>query len=334
MARSPYYTLLTTDKLTSTPIERILSQIRKYLTVTPIDQKIFALIADNGKIVKKLSHLPLYAVTGHKSWSGLIVCFPGKKEDLHTENVGTPYIRLILYPILELYRRLQQHERVRMSCIYVIGDAFPDVLLRKFKLLTSTGADVIVLTSNLLKLATSKDYLAKESTIAMHSENAVQKSLCAIMTRPEGLSISTREGVKRIGYISHEFRTSEGTQNPEKLDILGYDLDDKSLVAFEIKGGNANRVELENLFMQGIEHRNWLEANKRAVKLMFEGPKGSRINSKRRVRLMLGFFGNYVPPLFDEFRTRKEGPDRYLKIDFVKLSIDQEGRVLTGVFPL
>ena len=248
MANSRYYSLLKANELTIAPVDRILAQVRNYLSVTQLDKELLALIADNGKIPKRLSRLPLYSVTGHKSWSGLMVCFPGTHNDLRTDNVGTPYIRSILYPILELHRRLQQHEQVRMSCIYVIGEAFPDVLLRKFKLLESTGADVIVLTSNLLKLATRKNYLAKESTTTMNREDYVQKALCKMMAKPQGLRISTREGVKRIGYISHEFRTSAGTQNPEKLDILGCDLDDKSLVAFEIKGQDANRVELENLF--------------------------------------------------------------------------------------
>ena len=333
MAISPYYTLLIENELTITPIDRILSHVRKYLSVKPLDKELLTPMADNGKIAKQLTWLPLYAVTGHKSWSGLMICFPGKKENLRTENVGTPYVRSILYPILELHRRLQQHEHSKMLCIYVIGDAFPDVLLRKFKLLESTGADVIVLTSNLLKLTNRKDYLTEKSTAATHREDYVQKALCTMMAKPEGLCILTREGIKRIGYISHELRTSEGTQHPEKLDILGCDLDDKSLVAFEIKGRVANRVELENLFLQGLEHRNWLEVNKRSVKLMFEGPKGSEINSKKRVRLILGFFGDDVPHLFNEFRTRKEDSDRYLKIDFVKLSIDKDCQVLTSVFP-
>jgi hypothetical protein len=333
MANSRYYPLLIANELTMAPIDRILTQVRKYLSVTPLEKELLTLTADNGKIPKRLSKLPLYSVTGHKSWSGLMVCFPGTHNDLRTDNVGTPYIRSILYPILKLQRRMQEQRQPEMSRIYVVGDAFSDVLLRKFKLLESTGADVIVLTSNLLKLATGKDYLAKELTTAMHREDYIQKALCKMMVKPEGISILTREGMKRIGYISHEFRTSEGTQNPEKLDILGCDVDDNSLVAFEIKGRDANRVDLENLFLQGLEHRNWLEANKRAVKLMFEGPKGSKINSRRRVRLMLGFFGDYVPPLFDELRTRKEGPDRYLKIDVVKLSLDQDCQVLTSVFP-
>ena len=333
MGQERYHRDLMANTLTATPIERILTQVRKYLKVNPLDDSLFNQISDNGKIAKKLHHLPLYLVTGHKSWSGLMVCFPGKKRDLRTENVGTPYIRSILYPILELHRYLQKHEQRRMPCIYVVGDTFPDVLLRKFKLLASTGAEVIVLTSALLKLSTSRDSLAKESQPVIHREDYVQKMICGMMTKPEGLKISAREGVTRIGYIAHEFRTSEGTQNPEKLDILGYDLGDKSLVAFEIKGPKAKLGELENLFLQGLEHRNWLEANKRSVKLMFEGPRGTKINSTKRVRLILGFFGDYVPPLFNELRIRKESPDKYLKIDFVKLSFDEENKVIISALP-
>jgi hypothetical protein len=36
---------------------------------------------------------------------------------------------------------------------------------------------------------------------------------------------------------------------------LGVDREDKSLVAFEIKGPHPGRVELENLLLQGLAHR-------------------------------------------------------------------------------
>jgi hypothetical protein len=57
-----------------------------------------------------------------------------------------------------------------------------------------------------------------------------------------------------------------------------------------MKGPEAKRVEIENLFLQGLEHRNWLEYNKMAVKLMFDGVRGPRINTRKRVRLLLAFF--------------------------------------------
>ena len=103
---------------------------------------------------------------------------------------------------------------------------------------------------------------------------------------------------------------------PERLDVLGVDNEDRSLVAFEIKGPDCGQVELENLFLQGLAHRRWLERNKMAVELMFDGPRGRRINARKRVRLLLGFFQEEVPALFWEMREEAMR-DPYLRIDFV-----------------
>jgi len=101
------------------------------------------------------------------------------------------------------------------------------------------------------------------------------------------------------------------------LDILGFDKADGSLVVFEIKGPDASRVDLENLFLQGLEHQKWLELNKMAVKFVLEGPRGKNINTRKRVRLILGFFQDEVPDLFWELRNQALRHDRHLKIDFV-----------------
>ena len=104
------------------------------------------------------------------------------------------------------------------------------------------------------------------------------------------------------------------------MDILGYDKTDHSLVAFEIKGPHPSRVDLENLFLQGLEHQKWLELNKMAVKFVIDGPKGRRVNTKKRVRLVLGFFNKEVPDLFWELRRQALRHDRYLRIDFVRFA--------------
>jgi len=133
-------------------------------------------------------------------------------------------------------------------------------------------------------------------------------------------------------FLCSEVPCSEGTENPERLDILGYDEYDHALLAFELKGENAGRVELENLFLQGIEHRNWLEKNKMAIKLLFDGgPRGKRINTRKRVRLLLGYYGGNVPHLFDELRTEAIRRDPYLEIDFIKIE-NADGEVVVMQF--
>src|SRR3989338_441807 len=58
------------------------------------------------KISGDLARLSLYIIKGNKSWQGLAVGFPGNTEDLTTTNVGTPFLRLLLYPIQELFCRV------------------------------------------------------------------------------------------------------------------------------------------------------------------------------------------------------------------------------------
>ena len=72
------------------------------------------------------------------------------------------------------------------------------------------------------------------------------------MRTKEGLKIySTQNKYLNIGYLCHEFSTVQGTRRREGLDILGYELDDHSLIAFEIKGPEASKAEMENLFSRG-----------------------------------------------------------------------------------
>ena len=100
---------------------------------------------------------------------------------------------------------------------------------------------------------------------------------------------------------------------------MAYDLDDHSLVAFEIKGPDAGKPELDNLLFQGLEHRNWLEENKMAVKFAIDGPKGSRINTRKRVKLILGFCGEKIPELFIDIKNQALRKDRFLHIDSCRL---------------
>jgi hypothetical protein len=145
----------------------------------------------------------------------------------------------------------------------------------------------------------------------------------------EGLIIPTKTKNITAKFLSSEIPCNEGTENPERLDILGYDESGHGLIAFELKGPLADRVELENLFLQGLEHRNWIEKNKMAVKLLFDdGPRGKKINTRKRVRLMLGFYGETVPHIFHELRDQAKRRDRHTEIDFVKISpVDGEIRL-------
>jgi hypothetical protein len=141
------------------------------------------------------------------------------------------------------------------------------------------------------------------------------------MFSEEGLIIPTRSMDLTIKFLSAEVPCNEGTENPEKLDILGYDGSDHRLIAIELKGLVASKMEVENLFLQGIEHRNWLEKNKMAVKLLFDrGPRGRRINTTKRVRLILGFYGKTVPQIFYELRKESKRRDPYTEIDFVRIT--------------
>ena len=69
------------------------------------------------------------------------------------------------------------------------------------------------------------------------NENYFQKSLCKQMSYKRGLKLPSNTGKDiKVGFLSYEVPTVAGTKQPERLDILGYDKNDHSLVAFEIKG--------------------------------------------------------------------------------------------------
>jgi hypothetical protein len=274
------------------------------------------------KVTEELTRLPIYLAHGVRSWSGLVVCFPGNREELTTAFVGTPYLRRILYPMLELHRRLRIIGGKELPCIYILGERFPDVILRKFKLLDQVIPHVILLTGDILKSMRSSAIPSVPETM---NEAWAQAMLCREMKVPNGLAVPLLGAQAHLGFLGAELPTGEGTKNPERLDILAYDKSDHSLVAVEIKGPGAKRVEIENLFLQGLEHRNWLEYNKMAVKLMFDGVRGRRINTRKRVRLLLAFFEDRIPPLFHELRGEAIRKDRHLRIDFGRLIFRETG---------
>jgi hypothetical protein len=179
-------------------------------------------------------------------------------------------------------------------------------------------------TSDLLNTAKSQE---AEPALALDYDTAINEAwvklwLCRKMKESNGLDIKLKDGHIQLGYIGREIPTSEGTTESERLDILGYNQESKALVAFEIKGPDASRVDQENLFLQGLDHREWLEANKMAVKFVFDGPRGTRINTTKRVRLILGFFEERfyhgrIPEVYWNLKEQAQRRDRKLDIDFI-----------------
>ena len=275
------------------------------------------------EIVKRIGqklHLELQVCRGKKSWEGLVVGFPGTIEDLSTQNVGTPFLRKILYPLLLLQREVKLHYSRPMPCLYLVGSRFNDVFLRKFSFLNSLVPHVIVMSGDLRNWEERKAGHIPIEPATSINEYCLQKSLCEQMKSNDGLVLPLgRDGNIRSGQLSYEVPTVAATEDKERMDILGYDRDDHSFVVFEIKGPDAGKAELENLFFQGMEHRDWLEENKMAVKFAREGPRGVNINTRKRVKLVLGFCGETVPKLFIDLKTEALRKDRFLQIGFCRL---------------
>jgi len=327
-----YFNQLSKGELSLSTINLILDHIKKQgLHISPIPPDLVKKNLYGEKITEYLTRLQLYVIGGNPSWEGLLVGFPGKKEELLTKSVGTPYLRKILYPILDLHHRLlHTYPDKRLPCIYFIGDRFTDVFLRKFELLKEVVPNIIVITHDIYECAMNKS-LPPKTKKDQRKESWTQMKLSQMMYSKEGLIIPTKARNTTAKFLSYEVPCNEGTENPERLDILGYDEADHGLIAFELKGPGANRVELENLFLQGLEHRNWIEKNKMAVKLLFDGgPRGKRINTRKRVRLMLGFYGEKVPNIFNELRDQAQR-DPYTKIDFVKI-LPKDDKIRISLF--
>jgi hypothetical protein len=298
--------------------------LKQYMTIEEIPDHLIK----HSSIIENLSGLRLCIAKGDKSWQGLVVGFPGNTKDMTTTNVGTPYLRIILLPILRLFEELnQQCFQNNSRCIYFLGVRFPDVFIRKFKLLSPLAPHLIVLTNDLLR--TIRYNPPDKIDIKEKNREALyQQLLCQEMNRPNGLDVPTEDGVIKIGYISHEVQTAEGTIDPERLDILGFDKNDHSLVAFEIKGPSCGEAQFANLLLQGLEHRNWIEDNKMSVKLIKEGIRGKNISTRKRARLILGFCEEKSPDLFqkyknifDEYNNTLKKKDHYFHVDFVSMKL-------------
>lgn len=317
---SSYFSDLSKGKLSIKPIKPILDYMQKEMKFEDVPKVLLCGGEYGSKITEELTRLNLSIVKGNKSWEGLLVSFPGNKQDLRTKNVGTPYIRKILYPILDIYNRINEYEKKKMRCVYLVGDRFSDVILRKFSLLKKVIPSVIILTNDLYKNSIQEPDYPDTKKNSDH-ESWWQMQLCKKLASESGLRIPL-EDKKFINarLLSFEMPASEGTQNPERLDILCYDMDDHSLIAFEIKGPKCGRVEFENLFLQGIEHRDWLEKNKMAVTFLFDGPRGRKINTRKRVKLILGFCDEMAPSLFFFLKDAAKKTDSYLDIHFCRFS--------------
>lgn len=325
MNKQNYFRNLSNNNLSFSAINSIKScMLQQHMTLEPIPKAIIIKGKNGNKITEQLTRLDLSIAIGHHSWEGLVVGFPGTKTDLAINSVGTPYLRMILYPILDLYHRAQDYYGKKFPCVYFIGERFSEIFIRKFQLLDHVIPHVILLTGDLYKSSKNKA-VAPVTEKGSDHESWTQMKLCTEMLKTVGLEIPIKSGAIRAGMISQEVPCAEGTENPERLDILAVDQRQKSLIAFEIKGSHSGRVELENLFLQGIEHRNWLEKNKMAVKFLYDGgPGGKRINTKKRVALVLGFYEQKVPNLFFELRKEAVRHDKYLEIHFVRLLKSKE----------
>lgn len=313
--RESYGASLSKGKLTDRYIEQILLVFKPHLKIEPIDSGLLAELQVEGDLAK----LNLFIVSGNSSWQGLAVGFPGNTNDLSTANVGTPFLRLLLYPAMDLFQKIsEKYFNGKARCLYFMGARFSDVFVRKFELASSLTPHLVILTNDLVK--TIRPVSSEEPRhLAKNHEAYYQHKLCEHMKSKDGLKISLDGRAVTIKYVSHEVQTGEGTKDPERLDILGYDTRDHSLVAFEIKGPSCGKVQFENLFLQGLEHRNWIEKNKMAIKLIAEGPRGRNINTKKRTRLILGFCNKEIPKLFNSLKYA-DSHDKYSRIGFVDIS--------------
>lgn len=312
-----YRRLLLDGKLSHKSLERLLVFLRqKGMHVEKIPKEILTQV-EAGRILK--GH-ELSVCYGKSSWEGLIIGFPGTRQELSTQNVGTPYLRMLLYPILDLYIKLQRQSERVMPCLYLFGERFNDVFLRKFRFFKSLIPHVIVITNDLYQCAIRREIKLPISIKPKIDENYCQKKLMEKMISDAGIELPLGKKPKmHLDLIANEVPTVAGTVAPERLDILGYDTNDHSLVVFELKGPDAGTIELENLFLQGMEHRDWIEENKMAIKFAFDGPNGRRINTRKRVKLVLGFCGEDVPPLFHDLKAKALKKDKHLQIEFSRL---------------
>lgn len=330
---SVYYHLLIKERLSREPIEKIVSEVKKFLTVSEVPLYYLRYGCHNlgGKLTDYLSNLPLYIFTGHKNWSGLVVCFPGKEKDLRSERGDASFFDSILLPILDLRYRIESVERIKIPCIYLVGDAFPEASINKLRILRSIVPNLIFLTSDLLKATKSSCQIFEATDSDEMNEDHVRKTLCKMMMRRSGLAVQLRHGATTLGYIANELKIDQGVREHNRLDILAYDRMDGRLVVLKINPSTNKRNRLGNLFIQGIPHYSWVEEHKHAVKLLYEGPNGRKINTQKPVRLIHGFMGDNVPSFFHILGTQSEQSGSN-PIDCLRISHEVNGRVSIGRF--
>jgi len=151
------------------------------------------------------------------------------------------------------------------------------------------------------------------------------------LTYPDTFPIAYADWDLPLDYLS-----TTGKRNDIEIPLpppgLSIETDGTTDVDLKRNGYYSTLCKGDGFNNQYLEHRNWLEKNKMAVKFIIDGPKGKRINTKKRVRLILGFFGGHVPALFYELRREAQRKDRYLRIDFVKFDRDPRGKLTITQF--
>ncbi len=162
-----YFNLLKIGGLSNPTMESVLNHMDGLgLYHSPIPSELKKKNKKDEKITDYLTKLNLWLIEGNPSWEGLLVGFPGNVNQLATKSVGTPYLREILYPILDLHHRLlETHKGKRLPCIYFVGDRFTDVILRKFELLEEVVPNIIVLTHDLYECSKNKKRTTKNRKI-------------------------------------------------------------------------------------------------------------------------------------------------------------------------
>ncbi len=119
-----YFWDLSNKKLSIKPVEPVLAHMRKLMTLEEVHPSVLKKGEYGLKVTEQLTRLELSIVKGNRSWEGLVVVFPGDRHDLTTKNVSTPYLRMILYPMLDLCQRIQEDENRRTPCLDPVGDRF------------------------------------------------------------------------------------------------------------------------------------------------------------------------------------------------------------------
>ena len=111
----------------------------------------------------------------------------------------------------------------------------------------------------------------------------------------------------QAGMISQEAPCAEGTENPERLDILAVDLQHKSLLAFEIKGLHSSLTNRWRIISEGANMLLMVFLLRSFPLIQLEGFEnlhfttgwdlarvGSRINTGLKVVLILSLIGTGI----------------------------------------